>query len=305
MTPLTKSSYIKIVLVILLCLLVCGTLTGAFGAMRNAINSWFAPYQEGTTWTPQASDEVGSFSVDAASVRDLSINWLAGNLSIVVAPDEQLDGMISVTETSNSRVPLRWRNNGGRLEIDYGDVHNVMGCSSWHQDAKDVTISIPESYAGSLGSISLNAASGDYALSNISCSSLDINQASGKTQVNDCAVGDFSLSLASGSFRFSGSVDGLLDFEQASGHSIIDLREANPAKSEISIASGDMRLGLPSPLFQVELEKISGNFSSDYDLISSGGMYYGTSSALAQSPSTAQIRLEMVSGSCEIVKSAE
>lgn len=305
MTPLTKSSYIKIVLVILLCLLVCGTLTGTFGTMRSAISSWYAPYQEKATWTPQASDEAGSFSVDAASVHDLSINWLAGSLSIVVLPDEQLNGMINVTETSNSRVPLRWRNNGGRLEIDYGNIRNVIGCSSWHHDAKDVTISIPKSYAGALNSISLNAASGDYVLSNVSCNSLEINQASGKTQVDDCVVGTFSLSLASGSFDFSGSVADLLDFEQASGHSLFMLKGANPSRSEISIASGDVSLGLPSPLFRVELDKISGSFSSDYDLVSNGNAYYGTSSALTQSSTAAQIELEMVSGSCKIVKSGE
>lgn len=306
MARLTKSSYTKIVLVCALCLIVCGTLTGAFGALRIAIYSWISPYDESQEWTPQANDETGSFTIEAESVHDISINWLAGSLSIVVVPDSETNGAIAVTETfNNTGIPLRWRSNGDKLEIDYGSIRSMIGCSSLSQGSKELVISIPESHASKLGRISLNSASGQYSLSGFSCEILDIKQASGNMQASDCTVGNLSVSLASGSFDFAGSVTDMIDFDQASGRTFIRFEAANPAKADISIASGDMKLELPSPDFQVELEKASGSFNCQYDLIMQGDVYYGTSSALIQPTSTAKIKLEMLSGNCEILKRTE
>lgn len=303
MTRLTNSSYAKIVLVILLCLLVCGTLTGACAAMRNAFTAWLSPWGVERHWVPRENDQVGSFTVDAASVQNLSIDWLAGTLTIMVVPDSESNGIIEVTETSNTRVPMRWRNEAGTLEIDYGNFRSLMGCGSWAHDDKDLVISIPQSRADALQSVMLNAASGKYEISGLTCGTLEINQASGTVQVDDCAVGDLSCSMASGSFNFSGDVADMLGIDQASGQALVRIMSANPALSRISMASGSMDLLLPSSDFQLELDRLSGNFSSDYELMTSGKLYYGSATALAQSFPVSQMDVEMMSGNLHLGKS--
>lgn len=303
MTRLTNSSYAKIVLVILLCLLICGTLTGACAAMRNAFEVWLSPWGEERHWVPQENDQVGSFTVDASSVQNISVDWLAGNLTIVVVPDDESNGLIEVTETSTSRIPLRWRNEGGMLEIDYGNIRSLMGCSLWAQNEKDVIISIPQSRAEALGEVALNAASGKYEISDIACDVLEVNQASGSVQVNGCIARELSCSMASGSFSYSGDVLGTFGFDQASGQAVVRLKTANPLSSTISMASGSMDLLLPSPDFQIELDKLSGNFNSDYELISNRKLYYGSAGALAQSLPSAQVNIDMMSGNLHLGKS--
>lgn len=304
MTRLTKSSYVKIVLVCLLCVLICGALTGGFSLIRNGIAAWLNPWDGENAWTPSERDQAGSFAVDADSVDSMSVNWLAGSLVIKVVPDSEANGSIEATESSDARFPIRWRSNNGTLEIDYGDIRNFMGCSLWSRSEKDLVITIPESRAAALSFISLNAASGKYEISGLTCDVLDIDQASGTMQIKDLSANNLFCSFASGSFSYEGNIMNMLDFEQASGRASLALRDSNPAQTTISMASGDFDLALPTPDFQIALEKLSGNFSSEYELLSNGNMYYGSLAAQTTSLPTTVIDLQILSGNFELKKSA-
>lgn len=264
MTRLSAMSYFKIVLVCLLCIIICGTLMGGFSFLRHGIDSWSSSWRNEHPWTPSSSDAMGSFSVEASTIENLSINWLAGKVSVTAVPDDEVDGMIQVSESSNARVPLRWHDDQGTLEIDYGEPNRDFGCS-FNQPAKDLFVKIPLSRASQIGTFELNSASGSDTLSGLSCSRLSINQASGAIDVSDFIANSASFAVASGDFSFAGDILNILEFDQASGHSTVRLLNANPGLSDLSMASGNLTLYLPSPDFNMSLTKISGSYENEFN----------------------------------------
>lgn len=301
MARLTKSSYVKIVLVCLLCLLICGTLTGGFAFVRHSIDAWTNPWGDEYRWTPEAGDEFGGFSIDADEVRDISINWAAGSAKVLVVDDAETGGMIQVSETANALTPLRWRNNGGELQIDFGDVHHMFGCHVSNVGSKDLTVLVPQSHADAINTFCLNAASGEYAISDLSCGYLNINQASGKVHITGVTAQTASFAIASGGFDYRGDITGNLGVDQASGQSTFAFQTVNPAVANLSMASGNMQLVLPSPDFQLGLNKLSGSFDCAFETYSKGDTYFGTAPGVDQTSS--HLFMDMLSGNFQISKS--
>lgn len=290
MTRLTRNSYIKIGLVCLLCLAICTSLIGNALFMGNMIGSWNPLNDKG--WTSDPNVSTGTFDIEASAVDDMSINWLAGKVDIKVVDDAETDGMIQVKETLRNAPELRWRHADGRLEIDYGNVAGFFGCSLFQTNRKDLEILIPESHADKFNAIELSAASGEYVMKDIGCKRLELDQMSGSIQATGFKVDDLALSMASGAASFDGEVHRALKVEQASGNATIRLNSSNPKTAELSMSSGEMRLMLPEPDFYLELDKVSGNFSSDYDLLSRNSTYYSNSGELDSSDPAITVSME-------------
>lgn len=274
MARLTGSSYVKIALIILLCVIICGTLTGGLWFVHSAINAWNDKWTDRySTWVADSEFSTGSFSVEAASVQSIEINWLAGRVDLSVVDDAQTGGMVQVTETEDTRMPLRWYNNGGQLQIDYGDVR---GFASWwpFNRSKDLVVLVPLSIADDLTAFTLSAASGEYTLSGLGCKTLEIDQASGNIKINDFSADNATFEIASGRTVYNGKVAGDLTVEMASGDAQISLGTYNPVSADLSLASGNLTLMLPVPDFRVQLSKMSGAFNSDFELYSKGDTYY-------------------------------
>lgn len=310
MTRLTKSSYIKITLVCLLCLVICGTLVGGFAAAGNALNRWKGAWDDRSqSWIAESNS--GAFSVNASEISSIDISWLAGKVTVQTVDDAQTDGLIQVTETEGGKPVMRWRNADGRLEIDYGNIMGMAGCilHPFARNGKDLTVLIPQSQADKLEAFNMDAASGDHSLSGLSCKNLSINQASGNIHVSDFCTENIGLSLASGSFSFDGKINGRIDMEQASGRSTIALHGSNPSECNMSLASGDLQFMLPQPDFCIQLTKMSGNFSSEYELTMTmdGDTYYSGAAKSHHKDSSqhyTEIDMSMMSGKFTIGKSA-
>ncbi len=308
MTRLTKNSYIKIALVCLLCLLICGSLSGAFTIFSNHLDKSFWSAQN-RSWLSDKDVSAGSFTLDAQTVENLSINWLAGKVTVEVVDDETTTGLIQVTEKAHNAPALRWRNVAKTLEIDFGDINGLVGCSPRGlTTSKELTVLIPQSQAHRLENFTLNAASGEYLLSDIGCQTFVVNQASGNINVHDFQTERTSLSIASGSFSYGGTVTEALAADQASGASNIRLASSNPASVDLDMGSGKMDLTIPEPNFKVRLNKMSGDFASDYDLLSDGNTFFckqgedhGSHDADEHDGSReTAITMEMMSGSFKI-----
>ncbi len=273
MAHLTRNSYIKITLVTLLCLTICGTITGALYFVERILNPL------GSSWGDDSNSSSGSFSIDADTVNDISINWVAGKVTVKVVDDTETNGLIQAKETERNRPPLRWRHVDGKLEIDYGNTMSLFGLSLFNFSTKELTLLIPESRCDKLNSFSLVTASGEYNLSGIGCNNLNVNQVSGNIRFEDFSARNLTMKTASGSFSYSGLLTGVLDVDQVSGNTTFNIKSHNPESAKVSLASGDMRLLVPNPNFCVELDKVSGSFTSNYDLVIKGNTYY-TSEAL-------------------------
>lgn len=306
MTRLTNNSYIKIGLVCLLCLTLCTTLIGGAACVNSKIGSWNRP--DGDDWVSDPNVSTGTFDIDASAVEDMSINWLAGKVDIKVVNDADTNGAIQVKESLRNAPALRWRHTDGRLEIDYGDVSGLFGCSLFQTNKKDLEILIPKSHTSKLNSIELSAASGEYVMKDVECKMLKLDQLSGNIQATGFKVDDLILSMASGAASFDGEIRETLKIDQASGNAAVCLNSSNPKTAELSMASGEMKLMLPKPDFYVELDKVSGNFSSDYDLLSRNSTYYSDPGEPDPSDSTitmnmgSKITMSMMSGNFFIGK---
>ncbi len=309
MTRLTKSSYMKIVLVCLLCLTICGTLVGGFGCVRNFADSWRSPWDNYKgSWMNDSTVATGSFEIGASDVNDLAISWLAGKVDVKVVGDSETRGNIIIQESDSAKPPLRWRQTNGKLEIDYGNVQGLLGCSQLSFSSKDLTVLVPKSRADKFDSIELDAASGEYKLDGLGCKRFVLDQASGNVRFANFDAENFTLNLASGAVVYEGEIHGALNSDQASGSAVFDLKLNDPRSAALSLASGEMKLMLPKPGFSVALDKMSGNFSSDYELFSNGNVFYSKADgegidALAADDAATKISMNMMSGNFVIGKS--
>ena len=191
MTRLTRSSYVKIALIVALALLLFAV-AGA-GAMRGCSQGI---YLGGGT-------EMGNASVDAKSERNLSVSWAAGSVDISVVDDGAGD-VIELVETAPTGLTkaqqMRWSVSGGTLKVDYG---SWWSCFALGQ--KRLEVRIPERYAQSLGAVTVDGASGYYRVAGIGCDTLRLKLASGEIDADGLAAAALDVDVASGQVRAEGT----------------------------------------------------------------------------------------------------
>ena len=192
MTRLTRSSYVKIALIVALALLLFAV-AGA-GSMRGCSQGI---YLGGGT-------EMGNASVDAKSERNLSVSWAAGSVDISVVDDGAGD-VIELVETAPTGLTkaqqMRWSVSGGTLKVDYG---SWWSCFALGQ--KRLEVRIPERYAQSLGAVTVDGASGYYRVAGIGCDTLRLKLASGEIDADGLAAAALDVDVASGQVRAEGTV---------------------------------------------------------------------------------------------------
>ena len=129
---------------------------------------------------------MGNASVDAKSVRNLSVSWAAGSVDISVVDDGAGD-VIELVETAPTGLTkaqqMRWSVSGGTLKVDYG---SWWSCFALGQ--KRLEVRIPERYAQSLGAVTVDGASGYYRVAGIGCDTLRLKLASGEIDADGLAA---------------------------------------------------------------------------------------------------------------------
>lgn len=324
---LAKSTYVKIGLILLLCLLVCGWLGGCLRGNRGW-SEWGSPWWPlggvaGCMAFEPLSDVVkdsavivtddyegpenahadawgqGSFEVEAAKVSAIELNWLAGKVNVRVVPDEETGGAIRATETLNGRAPdLLWEvSESGTLSIDYlASYGGLSGCSNSWGAGKELELLIPASLQDHLERFELDAASGDYTIDGASgdalCSQFELDVASGSVAVSNIAVEALDLTLASGRVSYEGAVAQTLSVEQASGEFLLSSTTVPPAAITGSLASGRIVLELPADTaLTAQVDKTTGSFRNDFEGAQSG------------EGAACKLDFDILSGSLELIAS--
>lgn len=274
MARLTTASYVKIGLIILLAL----TLLGVAGV--GGCTSW--DFRMG------AGKQMGNARVDAASVKNLSIDWAAGSVKVLV--DEGTSSEIEITETSTGGLTkvqqMRWDVSGDTLKIDYGSWFSCFSLAR-----KDLEVRIPQSLAKSMGTLEVDGASGRYEIADLACSSIKFRLASGEAFLRDVSSADLALDVASGQLNAEGTFTDSVDIKLASGHASVVCADVAPKKIDTDVASGDALVSLPKNSgFTARIDKASGTFQSDFATTQQGdGVYVYEDGAT-------DIRVKMASG---------
>lgn len=258
MTKLTTASYVKITLIVLFGALLLGAI--GFGGC----SAWHL----GGVWGKTSS---GSASIDAASVKNLSIKWGAGEVKVGVTDEGDTIELIETSAGGATKAQqMRWSVSGDTLNVDYGQG---FSCSAL-MGRKSLEVRIPKSYAEQLGTVDVDGASGDYDLSGLGCETLKLQLASGDVDGRDLRANELRIDVASGQLDVEGRFADRVNVRTASGQTRVVCEEACPDSVDVDIASGLVSVAVPRDSgFTARIDKASGDFTSAFSFSQNGNVY--------------------------------
>ena len=224
-----------------------------------------------TTASPE--EEVTGYGValDAASIREMEIEWAAG--SIKIQPMEITEIRIAEEGKDREKNPMVWNVREGKLSIQYSkntDHAFGMGLVLGKEESKNLIIEVP--FGWQCDSLEIDAASASLEVRELTIREMEFDGASGTCIFGNCTVEKLDLDTASGDVRFTGSLQ-QLDCDSASADILLELTNV-PRSIELDTASGDLEVTLPADAgFTVTLDALSSDFRSDFDTIRRNNSY--------------------------------
>ena len=215
-----------------------------------------------TTASPEEEITGYGVALDAASIREMEIEWAAG--SIRIQPLDITEIRISETGVNQDADPMVWNVHNGQLNIQYSkntDHSFGMGLLLG-EHSKDLLIQVPQNWQ--CASLEIDAASASLEVNDLTICEMEFDGASGTCVFHNCTVEALELDTVSGDIRFTGTLT-QLDCDSASANILLELSNT-PKSLDLDTASGDLCVVLPEDAgFTVKLDTMSGDFESDFD----------------------------------------
>lgn len=203
----------------------------------------------------------GKDTFPASSIRELEIEWAAGDILIQPHDTDQItvkeDG---VTEDKYAMV-LNWA--GDTLKIRYCNeiLGHGFGISFGKELNKDLTIYVPQDWV--CDSLEIDAASAAVEVNDLTIREVNFDGASGACEFENCTVEEIDIDTASGDIRFVGSLN-MLDCDAASA-SVYAVLTNIPSRLNMDTMSGNLDLTLPKDAgFTLHMDSMSGDFTSQF-----------------------------------------
>lgn len=274
----------SIALVVLLSILFAGFyIPGALSRVRRASSGDPGDYQE---------IEGKGFTLDAASVRDIEVEWAVG--SIVIQPMNIEEIYIAEEGPKQSSNPMVWNVRDGKLSVQYRKDPvriSVFGMDA-ELESKDLIIQVPHSWQ--CNSLEIEAASATVEIQDLTIRKMEFDGASGSCNFRNCTVETLDLDTASGDVLFLGSLN-RLDCDAVSADITLALTDV-PHAVDLDGVSGDLNITLPENAgFTVTMDTMSGEFVSDFETVNRNGSYVA-------GDGSCRIDVDGMSGSVEIRK---
>lgn len=208
---------------------------------------------------------MGSGEIPAREINEIAIEWAAGTINIQTADTDT----ITFQEAGNQNAePMVYRQNGNKLTIEYQASKIHFGFSV--SNNKELTVIVPRDWYGH--QLSVDAASADLFINGLTADDVELNMASGDCHISQCDITDLDLDCASGEIYYVGTLK-TLDCSAASGK-VTAVLENIPSSIDFDGASADLELTLPEDAgFTVELDTLSGHFSSEFETTRRGELY--------------------------------
>ena len=246
-----------------LCIAVVGVLMG--GRISDLRNT----YYDGREWHHGAaldgSYTGGEIRVPAESITALSIDWVAGDVKIMVTDGEE----IVVTEHVDRGIPAEYA-----LQLEADDTLRIRYSNDvWGIDMpeKDLTVLLPRTVAENLTAVDLSGVSADFAVGKLTVrDAFSFDTTSGKLEMQsmNAPQAKATVSSVSGNVELDGS---FREVKAGSTSGEIDLMLRNaPAAVEVSTVSGEVDVELPAGTgFTLDYSTVSGELECDFPLTKS------------------------------------
>ena len=246
-----------------LCIAVVGALMG--GRISDLRNT----YYDGREWhhgdALDGSYTGGEIRVPAEDITALSIDWVAGDVKIMVTDGEE----IVVTEHADRGIPAEYAlllEADNTLRIRYSN--DVWGID---MPEKDLTVLLPRTVAENLTAVDLSGVSADFAVDKLTVResfSFDTTSGKLKTEVLTATGAKADVNSVSGDIELDGS---FREVKASSTSGEIDLKLRNgPAAVEVSTVSGEVDVELPAGTgFTLDYSTVSGELEYDFQLTKS------------------------------------
>ena len=246
-----------------LCIAVAGVLMG--GRISDLRNT----YYDGREWhhgdALDGSYTGGEIRVPAESITALSIDWVAGDVKIMVTDGEA----IVVTEHADRGIPEEYAlcvETDNTLRIRYSN--DVWGID---MPEKDLTVLLPRTVAENLTAVDLSGVSADFAVGKLTVrDAFSFDTTSGKLEMQsmNAPQAKATVSSVSGNVELDGS---FREVKAGSTSGEIDLMLRNaPAAVEVSTVSGEVDVELPAGTgFTLDYSTVSGELECDFPLTKS------------------------------------
>ena len=246
-----------------LCIAVVGVLMG--GRISDLRNT----YYDGREWhhgdALDGSYTGGEIRVPAESITALSIDWVAGDVKIMVTDGEE----IVVTEHADRGIPEEYAlcvEADNTLRIRYSN--DVWGID---MPEKDLTVLLPRTVAENLTAVDLSGVSADFAVGKLTVrDAFSFDTTSGKLEMQsmNAPQAKATVSSVSGNVELDGS---FREVKAGSTSGEIDLMLRNaPAAVEVSTVSGEVDVELPAGTgFTLDYSTVSGELECDFPLTKS------------------------------------
>ena len=246
-----------------LCIAVVGVLMG--GRISDLRNT----YYDGREWhhgdALDGSYTGGEIRVPAESITALSIDWVAGDVKIMVTDGEE----IVVTEHADRGIPEEYAlcvETDNTLRIRYSN--DVWGID---MPEKDLTVLLPRTVAENLTAVDLSGVSANFAVGKLTVrDAFSFDTTSGKLEMQsmNAPQAKADVSSVSGKVELDGS---FREVKAGSTSGEIDLMLRNaPAAVYVSTVSGEVDVELPAGTgFTLDYSTVSGELECDFPLTKS------------------------------------
>lgn len=246
-----------------LCIAVVGVLMG--GRISDLRNT----YYDGREWhhgdALDGSYTGGEIRVPAESITALSIDWVAGDVKIMVTDGEE----IVVTEHADRGIPAEYA-----LCVEADNTLRIRYSNDvWGNDMpeKDLTVLLPRTVAENLTAVDLSGVSANFAVGKLTVrDAFSFDTTSGKLEMQsmNAPQAKATVSSVSGNVELDGS---FREVKAGSTSGEIDLMLRNaPAAVEVSTVSGEVDVELPAGTgFTLDYSTVSGELECDFPLTKS------------------------------------
>jgi hypothetical protein len=253
---------IKVLLLVILCIVL---VTMLWSIVSTLLGGGSLALLQGYRYD-ESGYTVGEGTVPYDRITAIELDWIDGRVEIVTCGDTY----VSLTESADAPLAdaakLRWRvDENGVLSVKYRKSSWFLGFGHENR-SKTLILRIPERMLPTLDSLSVEAASAEVTVNEVTAKHFDYENVSGSLTATNCSFGACELEAASGDISLPDCSIGSAEATLSGGDLLLDSAIC-PTSLEIETGSGDVELRIPvTSEFTLYHASKKGQLASDFSM---------------------------------------